>query len=838
MKKMLFSVLALLLFVSCQTNTSDDVFKPYQTTDLRLPAVPIVVNDPYFSIWSPYDRLTDGLTRHWTGAEKPITAFLRVDGTVYRVMGAKAEVLKALLPVAAEEKWEAPHSRTYQKGWEMPDFDDSAWSVAAGAFGDTGADYIHTKWAGDNTDVFVRRTVELTEDMLAKDFYLKYSHDDVFQVFVNGVEVLNTGETWKSNQKYMFDEVAKSALRPGKNVIAAHCHNTYGGAMLDYGLYYNPFDEMSSVQDAKQKSVDVLATSSYYTMECGPVELDLVFTAPVLIDDYDLLSTPINYISYQVRPTDGKEHQVQFYLDASAELTVNTVMQPTHIQLETVKGTQYLKCGTIEQPMLAKKGDNICIDWGYLYLPAVNGCVAMGNLSDMQNQFVQNGSLPESPSECVNRDAAGTKVLAYLHDFGTVKDKPQSSFAMIGYDEVLDIEYLHQPYKAYWTHNGTVSIYDAFEKLKNNYQSIMKRCRALDQRIYDDGLKAGDKKYAEILSAAYRHVIVAHKLFQDKDGNLLFFSKENDSNGSVNTVDLTYPEAPLFLVYNPELQKAMMTSILDYSLSGRWTKPFAAHDMGTYPIANGQTYGGDMPLEESGNMLTLAATICQLDGNTKYVDKYWDILTQWNNYLVENGQDPAEQLCTDDFAGHWAHNCNLSAKAIMGILAYSRMADMRGEKEVAQKYEALAKQMAQKWEEDARDGDDHYRLAYDRPDTWSQKYNMVWDKLWNTHIFPNNAIEKEIQYYLGKQNTYGLPLDCRRDYTKSDWIMWTAAMASDKATFQKFVDPLYKYIDETPSRVAISDWHDTKTGRYEHFIGRSVIGGYWMKVLMDKIHSK
>ena len=316
----------------------------------------------------------------------------------------------------------------------MPDFDDSAGSVAAAAFGDTGAAYIHTKWAGDNTDVFVRRTVELTEDMLAKDFYLKYSHDDVFQVFVNGVEVLNTGETWKSNQKYQFDEAAKSALRPGKNVIAAHCHNTYGGAVLDYGLYYNPFDEMSSVQDAKQKSVDVLATSSYYTMECGPVELDLVFTAPVLIDDYDLLSTPINYISYQVRPTDGKEHQVQFYLDASAELTVNTVMQPTHIQLETVKGTQYLKCGTIEQPMLAKKGDNICIDWGYLYLPAVNGCVAMGNLSDMQMQFVQNGSLPDSPSECVNRDAAGTKVLAYLHDFGTVKDKPQSSFAMIGYD--------------------------------------------------------------------------------------------------------------------------------------------------------------------------------------------------------------------------------------------------------------------------------------------------------------------------------------------------------------------------------------------------------------------
>ena len=108
----------------------------------------------------------------------------------------------------------------------------------------------------------------------------------------------------------------------------------------------------------------------------------------------------------------------------------------------------------------------------------------------------------------------------------------------------------------------------------------------------------------------------------------------------------------------------MMTSIFEYSKSGRWTKPFAAHDMGTYPIANGQTYNGDMPVEECGNMLTLAATLCMLDGNTSYIDPYWDILTLWNDYLVKYGQDPENQLCTDDFAGHWAHNCNLSAKAL------------------------------------------------------------------------------------------------------------------------------------------------------------------------------
>ena len=232
-------------------------------------------------------------------------------------------------------------------------------------------------------------------------------------------------------------------------------------------------------------------------------------------------------------------------------------------------------------------------------------------------------------------------------------------------------------------------------------------------------------------------------------------------------------------------------------------------------------------------MLILAATLTMLDGNTTYVNKYWNVLTQWADYLAENGQDPANQLCTDDFAGHWAHNCNLSAKAIMGVLGYSKMALMKGDAATATKYENLAKKMAVEWEREANEGD-HYRLAFDRDNTWSQKYNMVWDKVWNAHIFPNNAIETEIKYYLTKQNTYGLPLDCRADYTKNDWIMWTAVMSPDKATFAKFVSPVYKYANETTTRVPLSDWYFTSTGKYRAFIARSVIGGFWMKVFMDQ----
>ncbi len=833
-KSFLALLLAAIVMAGCQQQKTEGVFEPYASTDLRLPSVPLVVNDPYFSVWSPYDKLTDGTTRHWTDKEMPLLGMLRVDGQVYRFLGAQQEyILSAIAPMADEERWEGMVSREVQRdGWQAENFNAAEWHAEKAAWGSQGLDNISSRWQREGSDIYIRREVDLTAEQLKEDLYLKYSHDDVFELYVNGTQVATTGETWVDNVVLHVTDSLKALFHEGCNVIAAHCHNTTGGAYADFGLFRNIRPEGVTAQVAEQKSVDVLATNTYYTFACGPVELDVVFTAPMLIDDYDLISTPINYISYQVRSTDGQKHDVQVYLSGSPLLAVDAESQPTISVTGSQEGVGYVRTGTIDQPILARKGDGICIDWGYFYLPAINGNVALGSAVDVEKAFAETGALPQT-SECVvARRAAEMPALAYVHDFGQVETG--SSYALVGYDEVQDIEYMYKRYKGYWAHDGKVSIFQAFNRLNSEYGSIMQRCRDFDKMIYDDGMASGGKEYAEILSASYRHVMAAHKLFEDEEGNLLWFSKENNSNGCVNTVDLTYPEAPLFLIYNPELQKAMMTSIFDYSLSGRWTKPFAAHDLGTYPTANGQVYGGDMPLEEAGNMITLAAMLCKLDGNTQYVDKYWDILKTWADYLAENGQDPENQLCTDDFAGHWAHNCNLSLKAICGVAGFAEMARMKGETAVADEYLGKARAMSKKWEETALEGD-HYRLAFDREDTWSQKYNMIWDKLWGLNLFSDEVYDREIKYYLKVQNKYGLPLDCRRDYTKSDWIMWTAGMAPDMDTFQQFVHPVYTYINETESRVPISDWSDTKTAKMVGFKARSVIGGYWMRVLVDKL---
>lgn len=833
MKKDFLFLLLLMAWTLGSCTGTGNYFQPEKKNLLRAPASPLVTIDPYTSAWSFTDKLNEDVVRHWTGKKHPLLGALRVDGKSYRFLGKEDLPLKVIIPTAATRKWEAAYTeKEPAANWTATDFNDAAWTRGRAAFGTSDMPDLSTPW--NSEDIWVRRTFDLPADYSGETVFLEYSHDDIFELYINGIQVVKTGYVWKNNVLKELPAEVKATLKPGKNVIAAHCNNKIGGGYVDFGLFKK--EDLGSNFDAVaiQKSTDVLPTQTFYTFECGPVQLDVVFTSPLLMDDLDLMTTPVNYISYRVTPLDGKEHDVQLYVDATPQWAVHTDNQQVSFVKEEKNGLTYLKTGTVEQPVLGKKGDDVRIDWGYFYLAAANDPrteMTLGKYHDMKKAFKSDGKLPagDNTSDLSANMQEEMSVLAYCNDLGKVSSAT-SGYLMIGYDDLYSIQYFKDNRMPYWKHDGKVDIYQAFEKAGKQYASVMDRCRRFDSRMMNDAEKAGGLEYAELCALAYRQAIAAHKLVEDREGNLLFFSKENFSNGSIGTVDITYPSAPLFLIYNPDLLKGMLTPIFYYSESGQWNKPFAAHDVGTYPQANGQTYGGDMPVEESGNMLILTTALALCEGNADFAKKHWEVLTTWANYLVKEGLDPENQLCTDDFAGHFAHNTNLSIKAIMGIAGYGKLAGMLGDAATSQKYIDTAKEMAAKWVQMAGDGD-HYRLTFDQPGTWSQKYNLIWDKLFGMNIFPPEVARTEIAYYLTKQNKYGLPLDSRKTYTKSDWILWTACLTDNPEEFRQIVAPVYKYAAETTTRMPLSDWHETTNANSVGFRARSVVGGYFMKML-------
>ena len=654
---------------------------------LRAPAIPLVVHDPYFSIWSPGSLLTDTTTTHWTGKAHPLRSLVRVDGQTFRVLGT----------------------------------------------------------------------------------------------------------------------------------------------------------DPAQVPSMTQTEVEVLPTRTICHFGSPQVELTLTFMTPALPSDLEVLSRPVTYVTWEVKSADAKQHAVQVYFDAGAELAVNTAGQEVVWERPVVKGLNVLKLGSKDQPVLGKKGDDLRIDWGYLYLAGfqkenAESSIVGGVLA--RSEFQRSGHLPVS-ADGGQPIAVGEKspALCMSFDLGQVDGSPVSREVLLAYDDELSIKYFREKLKPYWRRNGD----DAREllvKAAADYKKLVKRCAVFDEQLIADLTKVGGKNYAALCSLAYRQTFGGNKIVADAEGHPLMFPKENFSNGCIGTVDVLFPQAPFFLVFSPALTKAMLVPILDYAGSSRWPYPYAPHDLGTYPNATGQVYGmeggdgGRMPVEESGNMLIMLTGLARVEGNTHFVKPYWPILKKWADYCVKEGLDPENQLCSADMFGHLPRCSNLALKAIIGIGGYAQLCEMDGNSAEAQKYQAIARDYAQKWQELSKD-QDHTRLAYNLPGSWGMKHNLIWDRALGLYLFPVSVGDAEVAWYLKVQGKYGLPVDNRTDTSLIDWAVWSIAPARNSADFQALLDPIFHYANETSSRVPLSDWFVTTDAKQKGFQARSVVGGIFVRMLAD-----
>lgn len=591
--------------------------------------------------------------------------------------------------------------------------------------------------------------------------------------------------------------------------------NTLRGRVFVDGEEYHFLGDKGGKPDMEIENISVDAHSTVITYKNNAIRLVAHFTSPTLVEDLYYASRPVAYCKVSYESLDGLAHEVKVKFSVSEELVLNKRGEGrAYSQPVKVEGVSAQRMGKGEQRVLHRSGDDVRIDWGFFYL-GVKGEADLGNE--------------------VYRDMYAV--------YATAELKCEALF-LFAYDDIESIQYFGKNLKAYWKKDGKTTPQSIAEAAKD-YDALLARCDEFSRKLWDEATACGGEKYAELLQLALRQVMAAHKLVVDEEGNNLYISKECYSNGCAATVDVTYPSAPMFLKYNPELLKGMLRPVMRYAASEEWDYDFAPHDVGQYPLLNGQVYGisrkpdgtveknynMQMPVEECGNMIILFAAICDADNSADFVRPYMDTVREWSRYLIKYGLDPENQLCTDDFAGHLAHNVNLSIKAVMGIAGYARILERLGETAEADKMMVTAREYAASIMERAKNSDGSYRLAFDRPETFSLKYNSVWDKLWGTGLFTEEFYKGEIARYKKELLPYGVPLDSRERYTKSDWLVWAACLAEDKEDFETLTASLWSAYNTMRTFVPMTDWYYCDTSHMKGFRHRTVQGGLFIKLM-------
>lgn len=121
------------------------------------------------------------------------------------------------------------------ENWTAPDFDDSQWPAGSGGLGEpsTPGAVVRTEWK--TPDVWVRRVFQL-DRVPEGTLYLRIHHDEDAQVYVNGQRVAVLSGYTTEYEEVELPEEARRALRPGRNILAVHCHQTGGGQYIDLGI--------------------------------------------------------------------------------------------------------------------------------------------------------------------------------------------------------------------------------------------------------------------------------------------------------------------------------------------------------------------------------------------------------------------------------------------------------------------------------------------------------------------------------------------------------------------------------------------------------------------------
>ncbi|KAJ4001761.1 hypothetical protein F5050DRAFT_1721221 [Lentinula boryana] len=607
-----------------------------------------------------------------------------------------------------------------------------------------------------------------------------------------------------------------------------------------YSFLGAPAVSGATFTQATQQSFSFTSTQSTFVLSAGPVDLTVNFLSPVEPTDLVKQSVPFSYMAVSAASTDGATHSVQIYSDISAEwvsgddsLTVNWTTTTGDILTHQVQLTSPTVYGEVS--------DHTQYGSAFYSTPnTVSATYQTGQDIIVRAQFINNGVLANTQDTNFRAVSNDWPVFGLAHNLGSVGSTASAPVVYsVGHIRDPALEYVvvggTQARSVYfWSEYSTPA--DVISEFLGDYNAALTRANTFDAKVQSDA-SAISTEYAGIVALSVRQSLGANEITISKESSgawntsdVLVFLKEISSDGNVNTVDVINPAWPIYLYTNPALGKYLLEGLFRYQETGLYPNKWSVHDLGaSYPKALGHNDGADeaMPVEECGNMLMMALSYAQKSGDNSQLSAYSNLLDQWTQYLIADSLIPGDQISTDDFAGSLANQTNLAIKGIVGIKAMSVIWGILGNTAQESNYSSIAASYVTKWQTFATSTTGaHLTLDYNDESSWGLSYNLFGDKLLGLNLFPASVYDEQTAWYPTVDNSFGVPLDTRHTYTKTDWQIWTSTLMTNTAARDIFIEAVYKWASSGTNNAPLGDWYDTIAGAPEGFRARPVVGGH------------
>ncbi|KAJ3478653.1 hypothetical protein NLI96_g9611 [Meripilus lineatus] len=567
---------------------------------------------------------------------------------------------------------------------------------------------------------------------------------------------------------------------------------------------------VSGVMTPILNQVQFSSTQTIYSFQAGNVTLKVTYLSPIEVKDLARQSLPFSYVAFEATSNDQRDHNIQVYSDISAEWCSGDRSSLVIWNTGSTAKNTYHRVQLQNPTPFAEHQDQAEDATVYFSMPKGPKSSARINIDNVcRSQFVQTGSLSGSDSVPPGIISEPFQVFSFAMDLGNITGTSTPIVWSLGvvrnvtiYSNV-EAENRQMRYPYYVTRWSNVL--DALDYFAGDFSNALNRATDLDNQV-SRAANSRSNNYEYLASLAMRQTIgsIEVTISKGNDGNwnmsdIQTYMKDVGSSRRVNPVEVLFDSLPFFLYMNSSYCGHLLSPLLEFQNSRRWSQPYAARDLGKTTLI----ISADMPHDEGidRNMLIMAFAHASAAFDKSLITQHYDLLKNWANYLVDHSMNPLNQSSPE--TGGLSNSTNISLKGILGIKSMSGISRMLQNSNDAGYFSHIASTYAASWHSNAltpESENQHVLPNFGDPSSaWSLAYNFYADRLLGLDIIELNVYQQQSAYYDQLFSTMSaLPVNSMSAGMNFAWTMFAAATVTDSTIQNQLIGNIKSNILNAP----------------------------------------